>query len=159
MQKFTDKTTWHNYTIYRDGTIVSPRGRKIKPSLNTKGYLHCRLKVCQEWKTFIHHRIICEAFLGPCPEGREVNHKDGVRDNNNICNLEYVTKSENNHLSYDSGRRDVRGSKNANCKYSEYQVLEVKSLILCGYMPKQISQLTGVGVGTIGHIKRGSQWA
>lgn len=36
-----------------------------------------------------------EAFVGPCPKGKEVNHKDGKLDNNRRTNLEYITHKRN----------------------------------------------------------------
>ena len=41
------------------------------------------------------HAIVAELFLGPCPQGLEVNHKDGRKTNNVVTNLEYVTHQEN----------------------------------------------------------------
>ena len=42
------------------------------------------------------HRLVLEAFVGPCPEGKECNHKNHERDDNELTNLEWVTRSENN---------------------------------------------------------------
>ena len=40
------------------------------------------------------HRVVAETFIGPCPEGYEVDHKDRNSRNNDCTNLRYVTKSE-----------------------------------------------------------------
>ena len=41
------------------------------------------------------HVLVAEAFLGPCPKGKEANHRDGDRKNNAASNLEFVTHSQN----------------------------------------------------------------
>lgn len=41
------------------------------------------------------HRLVAAAFHGPCPDGMEVRHLDGVRTNNTPSNLAYGTHLEN----------------------------------------------------------------
>jgi hypothetical protein len=41
------------------------------------------------------HKLVTETFLGPCPAGLCVNHKDANKLNNHISNLEYATQSRN----------------------------------------------------------------
>jgi hypothetical protein len=49
------------------------------------------------------HRLMCETFL-PNPENKaHVNHKDGNKLNNSLCNLEWATEKENSQHAVDTG--------------------------------------------------------
>lgn len=62
----------------------------------TRDYMSVRLMVDGKSRTFMVHRIAAHAFIGPCPGPKiEVNHKDGVKTNNRVENLEYCTHQEN----------------------------------------------------------------
>lgn len=41
------------------------------------------------------HDLVAEQFIGPRPEGMDIDHVDGNRSNNHYTNLEYVTRQEN----------------------------------------------------------------
>lgn len=86
------------YFINRDGTVVSTLSGKIRilsPSKDKDGYLKFTLRTLNGKTTAFQHRLIAKTFL-PNPENKpDVNHIDGVKTNNDISNLEWVTKSEN----------------------------------------------------------------
>jgi hypothetical protein len=42
------------------------------------------------------HQLVLLAFRGPCPSGMECLHNDDVKNNNELTNLRYGTRSENN---------------------------------------------------------------
>lgn len=73
---------------------------EVKPHQNKKsGYMQCSIRKTghneQINYTKYIHGLVAEAFLGPRPEGYQVDHKDGNRSNNHVSNLEYVTHREN----------------------------------------------------------------
>ena len=73
------------------------RIQKVRP--NEHGYLRARINTQDEYV----HRIVAKCFI-PNPKGRlEVNHKDGVKTNNNASNLEWCTRSENNRHAFQTG--------------------------------------------------------
>jgi hypothetical protein len=69
-------------------------GRILKPSLN-QGYPQVMLCKNSQTTTRKVHILVSAAFLGPCPEGNEVNHIDRCRSNNLADNLEYITHQAN----------------------------------------------------------------
>ena len=82
--------------IVSKGTSV---GRILNPSPNKiTGYVRIKLFREGEVGKFIRasvHRLVAEAFLGPCPEGKEVNHCDGNKAHNHADNLEYISHQDN----------------------------------------------------------------
>lgn len=54
-------------------------------------------------KTRLLHRIVAETFIENPNNYREVNHKDGNKDNNFIDNLEWCTSSQNKIHAYKMG--------------------------------------------------------
>ena len=81
--------------VLNNGTKVLKPRRELKGVSNGIGYLQVGLSCNNTRVRKYIHRLVAEAFLGPCPEGYEVNHKDRVKTNNRLTNLEYVTHSQN----------------------------------------------------------------
>lgn len=70
-------------------------GRVKKLALNPNGYLQVATSIDGAESRHWVHRLVASAFIGVCPDGQQVNHKDGNQYNNNADNLEYVTPLEN----------------------------------------------------------------
>ena len=77
-------------------------GRPTKDGLlslqaNQKGYLRAGLRANGRGFSSVVHRLVLAAFVGPCPSARhETNHKNGIKSDNRLANLEWVTRKENN---------------------------------------------------------------
>ncbi len=84
------------------------KGGIIKRSLNGYGYLTVNLWRNGKGTTNRVHSLVARAFLGECPRSFDVNHKDGVKTNNCVSNLEYCTRSANIKHAYAIG---LRGAK------------------------------------------------
>lgn len=79
------------------GTLVILKERILKPSKNNGGYLAvCLSKECKI-KTKSIHQMVAESFLNHVPNGKNlvVNHKNFIRTDNRVENLEIVTFREN----------------------------------------------------------------
>ena len=70
-------------------------GKNLAQNVTRRGYKTVCL--CRDGirSTKRVHRLVLEAFVGPCPEGMERLHWDDVPSNNHLSNLRYGTKLEN----------------------------------------------------------------
>lgn len=68
---------------------------KIYDNNNGNGYKFISLQKNKVPKSFYIHRLVLIAFIGNPPDDYEANHKDGIKSNNSLNNLEWVSKSEN----------------------------------------------------------------
>jgi hypothetical protein len=90
------------YAVSSEGRVKrTARGKRTRiglirePTLQSNGYL--AMTMTQDARKGVKsvHRMVLEAFVGPCPPGKEANHKDGIKTNNRISNLEWITHGEN----------------------------------------------------------------
>lgn len=95
------------YEICQSGLIRHKVRRTFKkPVMSEKGYLLVKLyeKTGVAYKRRVH-RLVAETFI-PNPDNKpQVNHKDGVKVNNHVLNLEWVTNEENYIHSIETGLR------------------------------------------------------
>lgn len=75
------------YSVRAARTLLSPPNGRGYPVVNLCGN---GTRAC-----FAVHQVVAATFLGPCPNGLEVDHVDGDRLNPRLSNLEYVTHAEN----------------------------------------------------------------
>lgn len=118
-----------NYYILKDGRVWSKyRERWLKPNIDAQGYMKILLTKNGKQITQRMHRLVAQAFI-PNPENKpEVNHKSGIKTDNNINNLEWVTSSENMQHSYNIGtHQKIIGENNFNAKLTNIQVNEIRN--------------------------------
>jgi len=103
-------------------------GRFRKPQKHNDGYLQIDLSRGHHQ---LIHKIVMDAFVGPCPSGYEVNHIDHDRQNNCLRNLEYVTPKENVNKSLVLGvalLNKARGEKQGLAKLTTEQVVNIRRI-------------------------------
>ena len=82
-----------NYFVDVGGNIYNKEGSKLKTTTTKNGYE--RFNIGSPTKSFLVHRLVAENFIQNSDNKPEVNHIDGNKLNNNLSNLEWVTRSEN----------------------------------------------------------------
>ena len=122
-----------DYFIREDGLVWSSLNNKFLTGYKAStGYINIDLKRAGIRTTI--HRLLAEAFIDNPYNKQTVNHIDGVRDNNNLKNLEWATYSENNKHSWDVlayGRHEqtsqqTTGEGNPSAKLTEADVLKIR---------------------------------
>lgn len=146
------KTEWRAIPGYEDMYEVSsggavralPRidaggffrqGKLLQPYAQKSGYLNVKLRNRNgERQAFGVHRLVAAAFL-PNPDGLpQVNHKDEVKTNNGVSNLEWCSVDYN--LNFKNGRTKRRNTLKANANNTKH----LKALAKAQRMP--VVQLT-----------------
>ena len=135
-------------------------GLLLKPHMTPNGYLMVKLlspKHDGSWTMRGLHRVVAEAFLGPCPDGIEVNHKDLNKLNNRLENLEFMTRKQNARHALENGGYRC-GTKMKNAKLTEEVVAKLREAGIRRGMWSQTARELGVARTTLRHAVRSKTW-
>lgn len=145
-----------NYILYTDGRVFSKRTNEFTNGcLNRDGYS----LVCIDGKQLKRHRIIAAAFI-PNPENHPVvNHKNAIKTDNSVENLEWCSIAHNVRHAFRNGLMvRHKGSRNAASKLKEADVVEIKRLLREGVTMTAIGKMFNVTIHCIFRIKKGFNW-
>ena len=98
-------------------------------------------------KEMLVHRLVLEAFVGPCPEGMECCHGDGNGCNNRLENLRWDTP-RNNHRDKRTHGTTAFGVKGNTWKLTR-KIGAINQLRKSGYTLQQLASMFEVETGTI----------
>ena len=133
-------------------------GKVLKQDRTARGYMN--IKLCKKGamgnKSLVHS-LVMRSFIGEYPDGKEVNHKDGNKENNSLSNLEYVTGAENVRHALVNGLY-ARGEAHGLSRLTEKEVLSIREE-LEESTQKVVAIRHNVALPTIGDISRGKTWA
>jgi len=155
------------YSVSDQGDVMSMNYNRLdllkimQPHKGRFGYLSIVLfKGNRETRRrFQVHQLVMLAFVGPRPEGLQINHKNGIKTDNRLANLEYCTATQNLQHALDTGlRRNLFGENHNMAKLTEAQVLEIKAKLAAGEKQKSIAAEYHVSNATICLIANGKNW-
>jgi hypothetical protein len=124
--------------------------RKIQINKLRYGYCEISLYKCSHAKRFKIHRLVAEAFIDNPNNKLEVNHKDGIKLNNCVDNLEWVTSKENKEHAWSNGLC------NANHKKQKIICLETKVIFESAI---SASRILNIDIRSIFRMLKGEQKA
>ncbi len=98
------------YEISNLGNVKSVRfnNRLLKQHKDPKGYVKVKLYKDKIGYTQKVHRLVANAFISNPNNKEQVNHINGIKHDNKLINLEWVTQSENMQHSIKAGLRYVK---------------------------------------------------
>jgi HNH endonuclease/Helix-turn-helix domain of resolvase len=157
------------YSVSNHGRCARTKthdGRDIWRILNGRlegnGYITFHLYIDGKQKHPLAHRIVWAAFHGPIPKGLEINHKNGVKYDNHLANLELVTRSENMLHGFRTlgfSRNRMKGSDHPKAKLSEDDVKEILALRQGGMRRYLVAKKFNVSSPAIRRIEMGLNWS
>ncbi|CAL5975218.1 HNH_homing endonuclease [Hexamita inflata] len=97
IEEYRDILGYPNYEVSNFGQVRNKTtGRILKQRDRCDGYLAIDLYQNKIRKTYYIHQLVSKAFLENPNNYSEIDHCDGVKSNNNVYNLRWVSRSDNN---------------------------------------------------------------
>lgn len=148
------------YELFESGDIYSHKSKKfLKHGRTPQGYVMIYTWCNGKQSKQLLHRLLAISFL-PNPQNKpQVNHKNGIRNDNRLKNLEWVTDSENKKHGYrvlgnKSAMKGVTGKDNANSKPVNQYDFKM-NLIKCWSSIADVNREIGISVPLISMCANG----
>lgn len=152
------------YAISDAGEVMSMNYKKSKlPGIMTQGsrrgypsvYL-CKKGEKERWATV--HTLVAHHFIGPRPQGMTINHKNGIKADSRVENLEYCTASENSKHSFTTGAQCNKGERHSQHKLTEEAVRDIRRRAVGAESKRALAKEHGVSYATIHYVVIGKRW-
>ena len=146
-----------DYEVSAEGMVWSNKtNKRLKEHWGGKrGVMYARVKLGGKRQHV--HKLVMEAFLGPCPEGMEICHGPAGRNDNSLENLSYGTHSQNMQDRKRDGT-NPEGSKNGHAKLTEENVLEIRRRAAAGEKQNVLAKEFNVSNPIISYVVNRKTW-
>ena len=131
----------------------------MSPQTNKFGYLTIRL--CRDGKkhNFTIHKLVAITFLKNTNNYPEINHKNGIKADNRVKNLEWCNRSQNIKHAHEMGLAyDKKGENHGRSKIKESDIYNIIELRNSGKTLDFIGKLYQVTPQNIYQIVKRKSW-
>ena len=145
------------YFVDTQGNIYGKNGKILKTQRNEKGYETIHLQNKNISLSTSVHRLVARVFI-PNPENKpEVNHINGIRDDNRVENLEWVTSKENKRHAMEKLGNGY-GQTHSQAQITEEQVRAVCDMIMDNYRSVDIAKKLDIYIEKVRSIRKKQSW-
>jgi len=146
------------YAVTKGGKVYSYYLKGfLSPKIDKDGYLTVCLQNNGLKKYFQVHRLVAKTYINNPKNLPTVNHKDGIKSNNDVRNLEWCSFSDNIKHAYKTGLRCNKGTNSPTSKLDENDVRKIRELLNEKEI-NEIAEIYGVVPGTIYNIASYRSW-
>lgn len=148
----------YNFGRYQISNLGRVRRTEIrKLSVGSTGYTKLHLSQDNKQRSIAVHRAVWETFNDRIPPDRMINHKNGIKTDNRVENLELVTNRENIEH-YKQNLLTYRGARVRTAKLTEKDVRHIRVRYKNGVSAIALAKEYKLAKSTITRLLNGRNW-